>query len=552
MRYSLIFILAAFPSFLSAETVTTTSTLDAVKVFPQGALYNRNVALDLPAGVHQIFVSDLPSTLVVETIQAKATGLGVRALEFRTERQVLLAPEKTGQLVAAEQVLDGARAVVSGLVNQRAVTRASIASAKLRIQYLQSTADGKLAGNGTQETQTAEQLAAVVQALGAQVSTAIVELTKAENALAGTDRVLAEAREDVFLAETALNAVEPLDRATGTVVIDLVTDAAFKGELTLLYFDNNARWRPTYEVSVEQSDATAAVDIVRLAAVTQDSGEDWSDVAVTLSTSDIGRTSQVYLPRSDIKYIYQPEKLQRLAKQSYDLSASKSLAEPVVEAPVPAPSSGYTVTLRGQTLEFDLGRVASLQGDGANKLFRLDTMHENVDLTAQATIWRNDIAVLYAELKNTTGGTLLPGEATLIRDGVLVGSARIPEVANGDTFDLALGPLNGILLEPKVLEVQDGDTGIISSYSQKIEKYEVTVRSLLDYPIDVSVFTALPVSESEDLEITLKTKPKPTEMDIEGRRGVVSWALPMAAQSVEKITYGWTLKWPENQGLGQR
>jgi hypothetical protein len=146
----------------------------------------------------------------------------------------------------------------------------------------------------------------------------------------------------------------------------------------------------------------------------------------------------------------------------------------------------------------------------------------------------------------------LPGEARLIRDGVLVGEAFIPEVANGDMFDLALGPLNGILLEKRTLEVQDGDTGIISSYNQKIEKYEVTVRSLLDYPIDVTAYAALPISESEDLTVDLDTSPAPTETDIEGRRGVVSWTLPMAAGSEETITYGWKLQWPEAELLGQR
>jgi hypothetical protein len=74
----------------------------------------------------------------------------------------------------------------------------------------------------------------------------------------------------------------------------------------------------------------------------------------------------------------------------------------------------------------------------------------------------------------------------------------------------------------------------------------------LDYAIDVTAYAALPISESEDLTIALETKPSPTETDIEGRRGVVGWSLPMEAGSTQKITYGWKLKWPEDQTLGRR
>ena len=58
--------------------------------------------------------------LGVETLQARASGVVVRAVEFRTERQVLAVPRKTEQQVAAEQVLDAARKAVATLVSERA------------------------------------------------------------------------------------------------------------------------------------------------------------------------------------------------------------------------------------------------------------------------------------------------------------------------------------------------------------------------------------------------------------------------------------------------
>jgi hypothetical protein len=84
MRISLIVAVSLFPSFSNAETVATVSTLDAVKVFPYGALYDRKVALSLPAGTHQVFVTGLPDTLDVRTLQARGSCITILAVEFRT------------------------------------------------------------------------------------------------------------------------------------------------------------------------------------------------------------------------------------------------------------------------------------------------------------------------------------------------------------------------------------------------------------------------------------------------------------------------------------
>ncbi len=553
MRYSLIVVLSLFPQFSVAETVTTGSKLDAVKIFPQAALYDRKVSLDLPAGQHQVLVTDLPQDLQGGQFQAFADGVTIQSIGFSTGRQVPAEPVKSDEQIAAEKALDAAKGELIAVEDTRIAAKAAVAASNLKVQYLTSLSEGKMSGGTGGSTPTADELTSLIGVLGAEISAAVVALETAQNELTQTNRAVNEADAKVARAHAALEATLPLERETATAIIDLVVDAEFKDDLTLIYASQNAGWQPSYEIKVDQDKANAKVDMIRQASIWQRSGEDWQDVVVTLSTSDLNRATQVSLPYPDIKYIFDPKELIRMAQKSVARGqAADALAEPVMETAAAPRYEQYASTVRGQTIEFELGRIGKLRGDTNGKLFRLDAIQSDVELEARATIGQNSTAVLYAELENTTGGTLLPGEATLIRDGVMVGQSYIGEVANGDTFDMALGPLNGILVEQRTLQVQDGDTGIISSYNQKIEKYEVSIRSLLDYAIDVTTYAALPVSEAEDLEVTLDTSPKPTEMNIEGRRGVVGWTIPMEAGATETINYGWTLKWPEDKQLGRR
>ena len=62
----------------------------------------------------------------------------------------------------------------------------------------------------------------------------------------------------------------------------------------------------------------------------------------------------------------------------------------------------------------------------------------------------------------------------------------------------------------------------------------------------------MPVSESEDLKVTEILNPRPSERDVDGRRGVLRWDLDMAAGDEARIATGYDMVWPEGQTIGHR
>lgn len=554
MRLIFAALLCLLPTSGWSDDIAAASKVVSAKIFPAGAIITREAGVVLPAGQHRIVVADMPRDLRVDSLQVglgQPAGLIVRAMNFR-ERSVPPAPQKTAQMIAAERDLQQAEAALNALVADRAVILGALESARLRRTYLTTLAEGRLPSGDTGPV--ADELAALIGEAGNQIAQATGDASKAESELGATARQLAELQAAVRRAQAALEAVTPLRPETGTLVLDVAAEAAFDGMLYLSYSEANAGWRPSYEINLEQDAAKGALRLIRQAVLRQQTGEDWADVNVTLSTAALGQSTQVTIPWSTIYWLRDKGEIMPLAKTARGLSVDMAQVqmEPMMEAAPQDAFGGATTALRGQTLEFELGQVASFEGDGAEQLFRLDAIARDAALYALANARLDSFAYLYSDLKNETGGTLLAGPAAIYRDGTLVGWSDVPQTANGDVTKLPLGALNGLQLEHRVLNIEAGDSRFISAKDTRVEKFEVLIDSYLDYAIDLTVYEALPVSEDEDLDVRLEIVPSPTEQSVEGRRGVVGWTRNIAAGTSQKITYGWTLRWPEERELMQR
>jgi uncharacterized protein (TIGR02231 family) len=306
-------------------------------------------------------------------------------------------------------------------------------------------------------------------------------------------------------------------------------------------------------VHVDQAADSGDLRLIRQAVIRQNTREDWRDVALSLSTASLTARSGTGLPGSMLYYLVDKDTIRPLEQFNAKGSAVRSEMAPMADAEqVTGMASGAMPVVLGQTLEFDLGTVASVDGDGGDQLVRLDALEEQVRLYARANAVQDATAYLYADVTNSTGGTLLAGPAVLYRDGTLTGQAFIPETLAGDVTELPLGPLNGLRLEHHTLKTEAGEGGFVTKSTTRTQRFEVTVDSSLDYAIDLTVYAALPVSEDEALTVRLETVPNPSDQNIEGRRGVTGWTKSIAPGASTTIEYGWTLSWPEDKLLQQR
>ena len=325
----------------------------------------------------------------------------------------------------------------------------------------------------------------------------------------------------------------------------------------------NARWAPLYDARLDTGakDRKPALELVRRAEITQNTGEDWSNVALAVSTVRTARGGSApdlkslivqypQLPRpmsagamSDMAMPSAAPAPQRLLRGAAGKS-EEPVMEKAVEQQAAAEISGFQVVFKLP------GRVSLGAGEGAKGL-RVSSASIAPDLTVRAVPVLDPTAFLEASFKQTEDAPLLPGRVAIYRDGVFVGRGQMAAAAKDETVRLGFGADEKIKIERSVVKRNEGSAGLIVTTSKTDERsFKTTVRNGHDFPIRIAIEDQLPVSENEDIEVEmLPSTTAPTATNLRDKRGVLEWAFEAKAGEVRDINFAWRIRWPKDKGV---
>ena len=170
---------------------------------------------------------------------------------------------------------------------------------------------------------------------------------------------------------------------------------------------------------------------MRRAQVQQRTGEDWSDVALRVSTVRINRGATAPdLPPLQVAFYEPPPPI--AAGRPAPMSRSMESRDHQPEAPAAAvEATAFQATFAVP------GRVTVPQD--ATKSFVLGKRSLAPALLVKAAPVVDETAYLEASFVNDDEAPLLPGEVAIHRDGAYVGKARLKLTAPGDTVELGFG-----------------------------------------------------------------------------------------------------------------
>ena len=244
------------------------SRLDRVTVYPDGASVVRLVTFDLPPGETTLVARDFPTALDPRSLRVEGVGGGVSVLGVVAK--TLDAEEQPAGADALKAKLDALRLERDGVQSR-------IEALAVRKSFAERYARDVPFGAGEKETkipfaewrQTFSGLADEVEAAGR----ALIEVRERARTL---DEAIAKAEQDLR--------AKPVSRVQ--VRIDVAAEAAAKGTLAVTYAVRNARWTPLYDarLTAGKPGSTPSLELVRRAEIVQRTGEDWTDVALSIST----------------------------------------------------------------------------------------------------------------------------------------------------------------------------------------------------------------------------------------------------------------------------
>lgn len=540
----------AGPSF--ADTFTAAARVDTVTIYPGLATVTRQVSLDLPAGQHQIVVPDLPQGLATEGLRLTApVGTQVGAVNLAYDRLPVTPDQSAPAIVAARDEVERLEAVLRDRAAEIAQIRLRVQAAEEQIAFLQS-----LSQAGAGEALTAASIAdirALAQMVGAETLAVREAAFAAEQEAKAAELARKDDVEALQDAQQALAALMHPEQQGAVLTFTLNAAAAGEVTIEISSVEGFANWSPVYDMRLTTGD-DAALDIDRAVVISQQTGQDWNDVQLILSTARPGEQiapSGVWAP---LRRIISEEELDRergdvmMSAQVESLSRSvvSGMADEVMEEPMAvtaqADFSGATVTY------IYPGRVDIRNGVEDLRL-PLDTLNFEADVWAEAAPSRDQIAYRMAEFTNDTGEVMLPGQALIFADGTMIGFSHLPLLAAGADTEMGFGPLDGLRLTRAVPNKSEGDVGVFTSSNQLTEQAVMTVENLTGQDWAVKLRDAIPYSEQDDLEVAFTASPAVTRRDPDGMRGILEWDLDVAARAKQEVTLDYTLKWPSGYVL---
>jgi len=273
-RLALCLALVAWSAFAcagDAPTKEAKSRITHVTVYPGNALVTREVEVPEGAGLLELHVTPLPPQVVDGSLYSEG-GDGIRVLTTRYRTQPILEDnreevkklnDERKKLALAKQDLEARQKV---LADNLALLTKLEGFTSATMQHL--TEKGVL---------SSEQTIALTKYI------MDTRAAKADEATKVLQQLQANHEGDQFLTRKLQELSAGPSRTERSAVITLNKSNAAPGVIRLNYLVSSVSWNPQYKFRAGKDKDPISVEY--LAAIRQQTGEDWANVAVTLSTA---------------------------------------------------------------------------------------------------------------------------------------------------------------------------------------------------------------------------------------------------------------------------
>ncbi|MFK8036547.1 MAG: mucoidy inhibitor MuiA family protein [Hyphomicrobiales bacterium] len=543
---------------IAAELIVKPS-VDAVTVFPSGAMITELADVSLPVGTTTIVIENFPEFINIDTLRAAGRFSGavtVQSINYRETTRDISTPE-----------IDVLQTMLDAVEEKRGGLEDALNSAQAQLALVEEFA--RQAPRGFTEA-----LAKGADALS-EWQTALDAIQSGQTASRGTIRSVTRNIED--LRERQLDLEEQISElqqslSRRSVLVDVNAQSASKGTLEIRYQTSQASWSAGYDAFLSTDlNENAKLVLVQLASVAQLTERKWEDVQLTLSTTQPARGTSA--PLLGTLQVFE----QRLERERYSrtqkLDAQSESDDGLLSAPAPVPTGSrrgvagnvlvqsrvISEPVNQQTAAADLGRFkanfvipgrVSISGNGAAKRLTLARHSVAPELLAVSVPSAQEVAFLHAQIKNETGSPLLGGSLSAYRDGTFVGRTHFDAMAIGEERSLGFGPDNKIAISYVTEDRQFAEQGIISSEKTDTRRYVTKVTNNHDQAIRIRVVDRQPFSENETIRVErLSSSTSPSEENVNDQRGILAWSFVYEPSESRDINLDYRLTWPAEKNV---
>ncbi|PIE87041.1 MAG: hypothetical protein CSA03_02180 [Bacteroidetes bacterium] len=406
-----------------------------------------------------------------------------------------------------------------------------------------------------------------------------LEINRELSKLRKKERLLVSEIENMRAQLVELNYDE--NQRSNQVVILLDMDQAATMDSELKYLVTDCGWAAMYDLSAE--DISGKINLKYKAQVYNNTGNDWADVALTLSTADpqlsashpqlspwylsekyavsgaIG-TQKYYAPvqrQQDYRQgvvsnlnwandrVYDNYYESGGINQGFNKSGyfDRSQSDLGIRKDVNAQNVQMrSIDISELSTEFEIKNTFSCPSD--MKPYTVDVKNVDLDATfSHVTVPKLDrSAFLMANIIGWQDLELIPGPTNVYFGGVYVGVSQIDTRNVSDTLSLSFGRDDKVTVMRK-LKKEFSTKRVMGNYKRDSYMYEVAIRNNRSTPINIEIYDQVPISQSSQISVS---EDEISDGEKNDETGEVKWRVNVAASGIVSKEIGYTVKYPKN------
>jgi uncharacterized protein (TIGR02231 family) len=518
------------------------SAISAVTVYTDRAVVTRTATVELAGGMAELVFANLPQALNERSLQVSGRGTAQALILDVSAKQTYVDFTPNTRVKELEDQLKGLQKQGRGLDDRSSVLQAQ--------STMLDRMEAALFAPPTKDVPRPDLN---------QFTNSLTYLSEQKTKIIAERATLDEQREDLQAKLTAVqNQLNELRGAGGrgykTVTVRVSAAQAGNLEVALSYTVPGASWSPSYDARVLSGERAVALGYFGI--VRQNTGEEWKDVALTLSTARPGLGGAAPVLTAWNLDVFNPIALRgqvdELRRREY---AAKSLAAPAPAAILggamnavaeagelkDAELAQATIEAGATSASFKIGVASSVPSDNSPQKVPITGARLNASLEYNTVPKRLATAYLSAKVVNTSEFPLLAGAMNVFLDGTFVATSSLRTVMAGEKFDLALGADEGISVKHKRVQKFTEDTGLTNSGKRITYEYLITIQNNKRTAEHIVVTDQVPLSRNEKIVVKLLSpdarEVKPTD------EGALKWTLDLKPAEKRELTVKFTVEY---------
>jgi uncharacterized protein (TIGR02231 family) len=528
-----------FPSSINSQSNDSSiiAPIRDVVVYPDRAMVTRVTNIEVPTGKHKIRFKNgnpnlEPSSLRAESLDKNSTVLGISSY---TEMNLASTNPEVKSLEDKIQNLENKNESSKKHIERLKKDLSGVEQYSKFLTYY-------ISEKSTEATDTAQGSSWEdgIKILSKRRANTKSELQKVEKEIEATNQ-------EKNILSQKLNKIQSTAQKTYRVIEVHVQSITGKPtSVAFSYVVPGASWKVSYGIQVSPQ---GKAKIEYYGNIRQETGEDWKNVNLSLSTASPAKGGSRY-------NLYPIQVSGRIVKtkDSIFLSEQKAMASteaaeepdrPAMESEGSPETGGYSkLEASGESLLFTIPRKTEILSTKKDQKVIIAQYEDNALAMSHRIIPSLQLAAhLTGKFMNSKSFPLLAGSVNSFLDSGFIGRSSLEYTAPGQSFLVGFGIDQSVQVN-RNLKTYEEPVGALRSGKYFHTEIEVEIKNQSDEIKKFSLLDRIPVSEVE--EISVELMPATTDGSVEDSKGILRWDSELLPRSKKTFKLHYRVRTPTN------